>query len=145
MLSEGEVGIADDDVVKDLDAYGLSGFAHPCGHDAVLGARPSPKGGCGRGSRRRHNHERQVGHAGGEGPEGPPGRIRPLPLHHRREPRWQGRGEGVDGVSRRGDGVAWWRTSVATSCGRRWTGETLSSSSKCWPRGTTGTPTCPER
>jgi hypothetical protein len=38
MLSEGEVGIADDDVVKDLDAYGLSGFAHPCGHDAVLGA-----------------------------------------------------------------------------------------------------------
>ena len=48
-------------------------------------------------------------------PEGPPGRLRPLRLHHRREPRRQGRGKGADGVSRRGEGVTWLRTSVATN------------------------------
>jgi hypothetical protein len=34
------------------------------------------------------------------------------------------------------------RTCGATNCRRRWIGETLSSSWKRWPLGTTSTPTC---
>lgn len=38
LLFKGKVGLADDDVVQDLDAYGLSGLDYPGGHGAVLAA-----------------------------------------------------------------------------------------------------------
>jgi hypothetical protein len=47
------------------------------------------------------------------------------------------RGKGADDVSWKGEEVAWWRTSVATNCGRRLIGETLSSFSRYWVLSTT--------
>src|SRR5215208_7873152 len=86
-------------------------------------------------SRRRHNYDRQIGLSGCRGPQGSSGWLRLLSINH----------HGANDVSWSAEEVAWWRTSVATSCRRRWIGETPSSSSKCWPLSTTGTLTCQER
>src|SRR5215203_1508519 len=96
-------------------------------------------------TRRRHNYDRQIGHSGCQGPQGSSGWLRLLSINHQRESHRRRRGNGANDVSWSAEEVAWWRTSVATSCRRGWIGETPSSSSKCWPLSTTGTLTCQER
>jgi hypothetical protein len=50
------------------------------------------------------------------------GWLRPLSINDGRESRRRSRGKGANGVSWRGEEVAWWRTSVATTCARGWIG-----------------------